>query len=79
MSIESRLGLSSREKAIKIASAAVIVSLPVAGMLVRREVYLRRTKQQEGEQEALVKRTAELTSEDSRNSGDSGFIFRVER
>lgn len=78
MSVENRLSFPSRERIFKAAIATAVVSFPVAGFLVKREVSQFRIKK---EQQALIdKSKKELITqpEDSSNSGDSGFIFSKE-
>lgn len=78
MVIESRLGFPSKEKALKVASATLVVALPLAGYLARRELSLRKTKNEEQNEFELRKREALRVSDDSINSGDSGLIFSRE-
>lgn len=78
MSIESRFGLPSKQRAIKVASATLVVSLPLAGYLVRREISARRIENERSKN--LDTRRTEMAkiTEESLNSGDSGFVFLKE-
>lgn len=78
MSVENRLIFSSRERVFKAAIVTAAISLPVAGLLARREVAQSRINK---EQQALMDKSRQkliMESEDSNNSGDSGFIFSKE-
>lgn len=78
MSIESRLGFRSKEKALKFASATLVLALPLAGYIARRELSLRKTKNEEQCMFESRRREAITISDDSINSGDSGLIFSRE-
>ncbi len=75
MSIENRLIFPSREKVAKAALATLVVTLPLAGFFARKELSLQNTK---NKQQALAEKTRQeaiKASQDSNDSGDSGFIF----
>ena len=76
--IESgRLHVPRRERAIKIAIATLAV--PAAGLLLRREMSLRKEKAKGeeglGSQQEAARQEAILVFRDSVNSGNSGFDF----
>ena len=76
--IESgRLHIPRRERAIKIAITTLAV--PAAGLLLRREMSLRKEKIRAGEkleaQQEAARQEAILVFRDSVNSGNSGFDF----
>lgn len=78
MSIESRFGLPSKKRAMKVASTTLIISLPIAGFLVRREFSSRRIKNELSRNLDVKRNESTRITEDSINSGDSGFIFLKE-
>lgn len=77
MNLENRIGFPSKAKALKLASATVVVTLPLAGYFAKRELSLRKIRSEE-QKKAELRREALMASDDSINSGDSGLIFSRE-
>ena len=76
---DGKLHIPHRERVVKTAIATLVVSVPVTGLLLRREMSIRKEKvraekKQEAQQEA-VRQEAILIYRDSVNSGNSGFDF----
>ncbi len=68
MGLESRLSCLSREKAAKAAVATtLVVGVPIAGFIARREISLRKAERQR------------ILEEGNNSSGDFGVIFPVIR
>lgn len=78
MTIERRLDFPSKKRALKFASATLVVTLPLVGYFARKEHSLRKTRNEEQNRIQLRKKEAFNISDDSINSGDSGIIFSRE-
>lgn len=75
MSTENGLSHVSKEKVVIATVATLVFTAPVAGYFVKKELSLRKIKE---EQHVFAERNLQeaiKVSKDSNNSGDSGFLF----
>lgn len=63
MGLESRLGHLSKDRAAKAVVATLVFTLPIAGLIARREISLRKAERQR------------IMEEGNNSSGDFGIIF----
>jgi hypothetical protein len=75
MSVENGICFPSRERFTRAAIVTAVVTLPIAGFVARREMSLRKTRQAEIDLADKSRLDAINASEESANSGDSGFVF----
>lgn len=79
MIIENRLGFPSRERVAKAAAVTLVIAAPVAGIIARKELSLRRAKKEQQDFEEETRQDAIRLFQDNNNSGNSGFEFPQEK